>query len=271
MSGIVKAIVLTGNGTNCEMETAHACKLAGADHVDIVHCSEIIYGDKCLDDYNFLNFPGGFLDGDDLGSAKACAHRFRYAKIHNTNELFFHQLIKFIQDGKLVMGVCNGFQLMVKLGLLPFIEETTKQTTTLTFNEKNRFEDRWVYLNANPKSPCIFTKGIDTSFLPIRHGEGKFVTSEKILKQIEENNLIALRYATPDGKTTEKYPYNPNGSMNSIAGICDPSGRLFGLMPHPEAYTHYTNHPFWNNLSLPEEGQGIIFFRNAVQFIKDNF
>lgn len=271
MSGLVKVIVLTGNGTNCEMETAHACELAGADHVDIVHCSEIIYGDKRLDDYNFLNFPGGFLDGDDLGSAKACAHRFRYVKIHNTNELFFDQLLRFIQDGKLVMGVCNGFQLMAKLGLLPFNGGSTKQVVTLTFNKKNRFEDRWVHLNANPESPCIFTKGIDTSFLPIRHGEGKFVTSEKVLKQIEEDNLIALRYATPDGKTTEEYPYNPNGSINSIAGICAPSGRLFGLMPHPEAYTHYTNHPFWSNLSLPEEGQGVIFFRNAVQFIKNNF
>ncbi len=180
MSHRVKAIVLTGNGTNCEMEMAHACKLAGADEVDIVHISELLFGEKRLSDYTFLNLPGGFLDGDDLGSAKAGANRFLHARIAGENEMLFAELLQFIQDGKLILGVCNGFQLMVKLGLLPALDGNfTKQSTTLTFNDSGRFEDRWIYLKANVQSPCMFTKGIDLIYLPVRHGEGKFCAGKQ--------------------------------------------------------------------------------------------
>lgn len=266
----VKAIVLTGNGTNCEMEMAHACKLAGADVVDIVHISEILYGEKCLADYSFLNLPGGFLDGDDLGSAKAGANRFLHARITGHKEMLFADLINFINAGKLILGVCNGFQLMVKLGLLPALEGNyTSQSTTLTFNDSGRFEDRWVYLKANAQSPCVFTRNINVLYLPVRHGEGKFVPkSGTILKQIEKKNLFALQYCRTNGLPAMQYPANPNGSTNAIAGICNETGRLFGLMPHPEAYLHRTNHPRWTREILPEEGQGIAIFRNAINFIR---
>jgi len=270
MTSKVKAIVLTGNGTNCEMEMAHACRLAGADGIDIVHISELLYGEKRLADYSFLNLPGGFLDGDDLGSAKAGANRFLHARIAGVNEMLIEELLKFIAAGKLILGVCNGFQLMIKLGLLPALDgNVTKQSSTLTFNDSGRFEGRWVYLKANTQSPCVFTKGIDVVYYPVRHGEGKFVPeSDAILEQIEKNNLHVFQYSTADGTITLDYPANPNGAVHAIAGLCNETGRLFGLMPHPEAFLHRTNHPRWTREDLPEEGQGLAIFRNAVNFIR---
>ncbi|MBU0730753.1 MAG: phosphoribosylformylglycinamidine synthase subunit PurQ [Proteobacteria bacterium] len=273
MSNKVKAIVITGYGTNCEVEMAHACKLGGADQVDIVHMSELIHGEYSLDDYHFLNLPGGFLDGDDLGAGKAGAHRLKYAKVLKTGEKLQDQLVRFIKDGKLIIGVCNGFQLMVKTGLLPgFDNNYDNQELSLTYNDSGRFEDRWVTLQVNENSPCIFTKGLKKLYYPIRHGEGKFVTRDAdTLKRIQDKGLIALRYADPEtNQPTMSYPLNPNGSPDSIAGICDPSGRLFGLMPHPEAFLHRTNHPRWTREDLPEEGQGVVLFRNAVDFIREN-
>ena len=270
MANKVKAIILTGNGTNCEMEMAHACKLAGADRYDIVHISELLFGEKRLSDYNFLNLPGGFLDGDDLGSAKAGANRFLHAPISGANEMLIEELLKFINAGGLILGVCNGFQLMVKLGLLPALSGNfTRQSATLTFNDSGRFEDRWVYLRATAQSPCVFTKELDTVYYPVRHGEGKFVPeSNAILEQIERKNLTVFQYGNADGSVTMDYPANPNGSVRAIAGICNESGRLFGLMPHPEAFLHRTNHPRWTREDLPEEGQGLAIFKNAVAFIR---
>ncbi len=270
MSRKVKAIILTGNGTNCEMEMAHACKLAGADMADIVHISELLYGQKRLDDYSFLNLPGGFLDGDDLGSAKAGANRFLSARVQDSKDLLFDQLIKFIRAGKLILGVCNGFQLMIKLGLLPALGgDYAHQSATLTYNDSGRFEDRWVYLKGNPQSPCVYTRDADILYLPVRHGEGKFIPlNSRVLGQIEKKNLCALRYCTQEGLPSMTYPDNPNGSINSVAGICDESGRLFGLMPHPEAYLIRHNHPRWTREKLSEEGQGLVLFRNAINFIR---
>jgi phosphoribosylformylglycinamidine synthase len=270
MSRKVKAIVLTGNGTNCEMEMAHACKMGGVDIVDIVHLSELLYGEKRLDDYSFLNLPGGFLDGDDMGSAKAGANRFLHACIRESKEMLFDQLIKFIRQGKLILGVCNGFQLMIKLGLLPALNgDYAVQSATLTYNDSGRFEDRWVYLKANPQSPCVYTRGADILYLPVRHGEGKFISqSSALLSQIEKKYLCALYYCNEKGIPSMEYPANPNGSINAVAGICDESGRLFGLMPHPEAYLYPVNHPRWTRGKLPLEGQGLVIFRNAVNFIR---
>ena len=270
MATRVKAIVLTGNGTNCEMEMAHACKLAGADKIDIVHISQLLFGEKRLSDYNFLNLPGGFLDGDDLGSAKAGANRFLHAPITGANEMLIEELLKFIHDGGLILGVCNGFQLMVKLGLLPGLDgNVTRQSATLMYNDSGRFEDRWVYLKANPQSPCVFTRGIETVYYPVRHGEGKFVPEkDAVLSAIEKKNLVAFQYCHADGSVTMDYPANPNGSIRAIAGICNETGRLFGLMPHPEAFLHRTNHPRWTREDLSEEGQGLAIFKNAVTFIR---
>ncbi len=271
MSRHIKAIVITGNGTNCEMETAHACRLAGFDTIDIVHISELLTGTKRLDDYDFLNLPGGFLDGDDLGSAKAGANRLLHARVSGDGERLFDQLLRFIAAGKLIIGICNGFQLLVKLGVLPGLNGIyDRQRVTLTFNDSGRFEDRWVYLRGNEKSPCVFTRGIAGVYLPVRHGEGKFMTDDTaILDAMKAKNLIALQYsdATHSGATMD-YPANPNGSTDAIAGICNETGRIFGLMPHPEAYLHRTNHPRWTREELPEEGMGLLLFRNAAAFLK---
>ena len=273
MSKKVKAIVITGYGTNCEMEMAHACKLAGADQVDIVHMSELIHGEYRLDDYHFLNLPGGFLDGDDLGAGQAGAHRMKYAEIVGTEEKLQDQLLQFIAAGKLIIGVCNGFQLMVKMGLLPgFDSQYDQRQVSLTYNDSSRFEDRWVNLLVDQDSPCVFTKDLGSLYFPVRHGEGKFVAQdEATLNRIQQENLVAMRYAHPEtGNTTMEYPYNPNGSPDAIAGVCDPTGRLFGLMPHPEAFLHRTNHPRWTREELPEEGQGVALFRNGIDFIREN-
>jgi len=252
------------------MEMAQACKLSGADVVDIVHISELLYGEKRLDNYSFLNFPGGFLDGDDLGAAKAGTNRFLHARIKDHKEILFEQLLNFINAGNLILGVCNGFQLMIKLGLLPALNGNYgKQSATLTYNDSGRFEDRWVYLKTNEQSPCIYTRGAGILYMPVRHGEGKFIhDGSAILRQIDQKNLFALQYCHKSGQPAGDYPANPNGSINAIAGLCNESGRLFGLMPHPEAYLHRTNHPRWTREKLPEEGQGLTFFLNAIKFIR---
>ena len=269
----VKAIVLTGFGTNCETEMAHACRLGGADRVDIVHISELLYGEYSLDDYHFLNLPGGFLDGDDLGAGQAGAHRMKYAVVRDSGEKLQEQLLRFINAGKLILGVCNGFQLMVKMGLLPaFANRHDDRQVSLTYNDSSRFEDRWVNLAVAPDSPCVFTTGLSGLYFPVRHGEGKFVArDEQTLQRLKDEKLIVLRYTDAEtGLPTMEYPANPNGSPDAIAGICDPSGRLFGLMPHPEAFHHRTNHPRWTREELPEEGQGVAIFRNGINFIRQN-
>ena len=269
----VRSIVIAGYGTNCEMEMAHGCRLAGSEVVDIVHINELINGEKRLDDYHFLNLPGGFLDGDDLGAAKAGANRIRYAKVSRDSERLYDQFLRFIQEGKLILGVCNGFQLMVKLGLIPNLEgKDGNQEVTLTFNDSGRFEDRWVYLRINPNSPCIFTKGMKGVYLTVRHGEGKFIPKdEAVQRELGKRELIALQYSNETfQEPVMDYPLNPNGSIDAVAGICDKTGRIMGMMPHPEAYLHRTNHPRWTREEVPEEGMGLAFFRNAVQYIRNH-
>lgn len=273
MAKEVRAVVIAGNGTNCEREVAFACRLAGADVADIVHVAELLAGRARLDDYHFLNLAGGFLDGDDLGSAKAGANRLLHAPIVGSNEKLIDQVNRFIAAGKLVMGVCNGFQLMVKMGLLPALDgDHGVQSATLTVNDSGRFEDRWTYLKLDPESPCIYTRGLAGGiYLPVRHGEGKFVVArETTLDAIEARHLIPLRYCAANyAEPTLDYPLNPNGSVHAIAGVCDPTGRLFGLMPHPEAYLHRTHHPRWTrDEDLPEEGMGLWLYQNAINFIR---
>lgn len=269
-----RAIVITGNGTNCEMEAAHACRLGGFDEAVIAHIAEILSGEIRLDDFHFLNLTGGFLDGDDLGSAKAQANRLRHASVVGTDEKLVEQFIRFIGDGKLILGVCNGFQLMVKMGVLPgFDNNYLTQTVTLTHNDCGRFQDRWTYLKVDPDSPCVFTRGIQKGiYLPMRHGEGKFLCdSDQTLERIEGEHLAVFKYSGPDfGQPTMEFPANPNGSRNAIAGICDPSGRLMGLMPHPEAFVHYTQHPRWTREELPEEGDGLVLYKNAAEYVRKN-
>lgn len=271
---ITKAIVITGNGTNCEMEAAHACRLGGFDEAVIAHISQILSGEIRLDDFHFLNLTGGFLDGDDLGSAKAQANRLKNASIKGSKEKLVEQFTSFIQAGKLILGVCNGFQLMVKMGMLPgFDGDYLTQSVTLTYNDSGRFQDRWCYLKSDPASPCIYTRGIEKGiYLPVRHGEGKFLCdSSATLARIEDGHLAVLKYSGKDyAAPTMDFPENPNGSTNAIAGICDPTGRLMGLMPHPEAFVHYTQHPRWTRESLAIDGDGLILYKNAAQYAREN-
>ncbi len=269
MAKEVRVIVLAGNGINCEMETAHACRLAGADKIDIVYLWDLAAGKATLSDYNLLCLPGGFLDGDDLGSARASAIRIRYTK--GAELTLAGQIEKFVADGGLVIGICNGFQLMVKLGLLPLLDgDMGIQQATLTWNNSGRFEDRWVDLMVDPESPCVFTKGLERITLPIRHGEGQIIVrDEATLEKLNAAHQVPLRYIDPStSEPTEQYPANPNGSRQGMAALTDPSGRLLGMMPHPEAFLHRTNHPQWTRRNLPEQGDGLDIFKGAVRYLR---
>jgi phosphoribosylformylglycinamidine synthase subunit PurQ / glutaminase len=276
----MNTLILSGFGTNCERETAYACRRAGApeERVHVRHISEIYAGTLRLEDYGFLILIGGFLDGDDLGGARACANRFRYRPLP-AGGTFLERLQAFVAEGRPLLGICNGFQLLVKLGLLPG-DAPGKEAggnggprVTLTTNANGRFEDRWVRLRAEPASPCVFTRGVEAIELPVRHGEGRVLgESDAVLAALVERKLAPLRYALPDGTPTEVYPANPNGSPHGIAALCSPSGTVMGLMPHPEAYNHYTNHPRWTRAPRPpagsEDGAGVQIFRNAYAYLR---
>ncbi len=262
-----RILVLTGYGTNCERETAYIANKAGADKVELVHFAEIIQEKTNIEDFNFLIFPGGFLDGDHLGAAQAAASRFLYTQTKSGR--FLLQGVKNLHyNGGLILGICNGFQLLVKLGLLPaWNKQYLQRQVSLSYNDSSRFEDRWVNLKCNPKSPCIFTQNIEELYLPVRHGEGKLITQdEDTLEGLKRDNLICLQYITPNKEIALRYPYNPNGSPLGIAGLTDPSGQILGLMPHPEAYNHATNHPFWTRNSTSP--QGTTLFVNAVRYLQ---
>ena len=255
----VRALILTGFGINCDAETKVAFDRAGAA-ADRVHLNDLIDAPGRVRDYQILAIPGGFSFGDDVASGKILANRLRY-KLGDA-------LRRFVDDGKLAIGICNGFQVMVKMGLLPANEELFRQDVTLTHNASGRFEDRWVYLRANPNSPCVWTRGLDVFELPVRHGEGRFLARDAAtLRAIHERGLIALKYCGADGAPADgAYPANPNASVDDIAGICDASGRIFGLMPHPEAFTERMHHPRATRERLPDEGVGLRLFRNAVEY-----
>ena len=262
-----KVLILYGYGINCDNEMQYAFELAGAA-AERVHVNQLIINEPNLKDYQILALPGGFSFGDDIGAGKVLATKFKY----NLQE----PLQQFITDGKLVIGICNGFQVMVKLGILPGMDgDYRRQQVTLTFNESGRFEDRWVYLDILP-SNCVFTQGIERIYLPIRHGEGKFIPgNESVLQKLYKNKQVVARYIDPVGNQNPAFPWNPNGSVDSIAAICDENGRIFGMMPHPEAYLFPTNNPAWTRVktshnSLPQDGMGLQVFKNAVEYVKNS-
>lgn len=257
-----KVLILTGYGINCDIETRHAFDLAGA-RAERIHLTDLLDGSVKLSNYHILALPGGFSFGDDIASGKVLANMIRY----NLGE----QVQEFIEGGKLIIGICNGFQAMVKMGLLPaFGGDYSRQDVTLTFNDSGRFENRWVHMKSSPGSKCVFTRGIESIYLPVRHGEGKFVVKDQhVLEKLKKNHHIVFRYVGKDGNPAG-YPHNPNGSIDNIAAICDETGRVFGMMPHPEAFMHRTNHPAWTREELPEEGAGMAIFRNAVEYANEN-
>lgn len=253
----LKALVLTGYGINCEMESRFAIEKSGGS-ADILHINKVLAAPAVLENYNMLMIPGGFSFGDDLGSGKVFGNKMRFR--------LREPLEDFIKRGNLVMGVCNGFQIMAKMGLLPVPDFT--QRVTLTNNDSGHFEDRWVILKANQQSPCVFTRGIDRILVPVRHGEGKFIPKdEPALDELKANNQIVFQYVD-EANNLAGYPYNPNGSVMNIAGICDRSGRIFGLMPHPEAFNIVENCPWWARGAI-KEPMGLLIFKNAVSYMKD--
>ncbi len=265
---LVRTIVITGYGTNSHLETAHTARLAGSEQVDLVHFSDILACEYSLCDYQFLIFPGGFLDGDDLGAGQAASVRWRYLRDAHGVPLI-QQLEKFLDAGGLILGICNGFQLLVKLGLLPHLNAGRfERQVSLGHNDSARFEDRWVSLRPNPASPCIFTRNLPEMTMPVRHGEGRLVVNESsLLAEIEAKNLIALQYVNPQtGMATQEYPYNPNGSPLAIAGLTEPGGHILGLMPHPEAFHHVTNHPGWTRGEM--DAPGTLLFVNAIRYLR---
>ena len=254
---MIKVLVLRAAGSNCDLETKHAFDKAGA-RSDLVHINRLLDREVSLADYQILAIPGGFTYGDDISAGKILANQLKYK--------LAEQLTEFHQKDKLIIGICNGFQVLVKAGLLPEINLDASQDVTLTFNDSGKFEDRWVHLKTN-NSVCVFTQGLkDQVYFPVAHAEGKFVTrNSAILQQLKDNQQVVFQYCAADG-SEPVYPENPNGSVDHIAGICDPSGRVMGMMPHPERFIDPTNHPQWTRLGLQQEGDGVGIFRNAVSY-----
>ena len=269
-----KTLVLRTAGTNCDGETVHAFELAGAT-AERVHLNRLLANPRLMDDYQLLALPGGFSYGDDIAAGRILANQI----VNHLRDAFQ----RFVEAGKPVIGICNGFQVLVKTDLLPgAIGGRTGQTATLTHNDCGRFIDRWVHLAPRSRK-CVWTAGIDqTVELPIAHGEGKFVPAdESVRKALWDNDQVALVYARPDGAAADgQAPYNPNGSVDDIAGVCDETGLVLGLMPHPERYVSPLQHPAWTRLAaskigvastaaggLAQAGQGLKLFDNAVKHV----
>jgi len=249
----VRTLILRAPGTNCDAETVFAFQQAGAD-VSSVHVNRLIGGEERLSDYQILVVPGGFTYGDDISGGKVLANELRLK--------LGEDIFRFIEDGKLILGICNGLQVLAKAGILPEPSKNGSPRLTLSANDSGKFECRWVYLSVNKKSPCIFTEGLDSMYLPVAHGEGKVVVEPEVLPDLN----IVLRYADENGNIEAGYPYNPNGSVGNIAGICDSSGRIFALMPHPERHVRGTQHPQWTRHGAKKYGDGFQIFLNAVKW-----
>ncbi|MHC4456389.1 MAG: phosphoribosylformylglycinamidine synthase I [Planctomycetota bacterium] len=263
----VKAVVLRAAGINCDFETEYALELAGAT-AQRLHINRIIENKRVLDEFQILVFPGGFSYGDDVAAGKILANQI----IHHLSET----IKKFIDDGKVVLGICNGFQVLVKAAILPGTTSNEQQATsnepqvTITYNDSGKYEDRWVYL-APQTEKCIFIEPDRQIYLPVAHGEGKVVTKDKAtLEKLRSAGQIAFKYVDENGDEGP-YPINPNSSMASIAGLTDTTGRVLGLMPHPERHVRHTQHPHWSRLKDNKDADGMTIFNNAVKYIQENF
>lgn len=254
-----KALVLRAAGTNCDMETQHALNQAGFE-AQRVHVFRLMEAPSTLADYQFLVIPGGFSYGDDVAAGKILANQMLHRLAEPLNE--------FIAADKLMLGICNGFQVMIKSGLLPWGRVDPVQANrdaTLGWNDCGKFEDRWIHLSCD-SDKCVFLPKGEIIALPIAHGEGKFVPRDDgVLNRLTQDDQVALRYVDPAGDSGG-YPVNPNGSIDDIAGICDPTGRAMGLMPHPERFVEITHHPQWTRGGV-QQADGRVFFRNAFEYL----
>jgi len=260
-----KVCVLRTAGTNCDKETAFAFQKAGAG-VDLIHINKFVSAEESFDRYQILALPGGFSYGDDIASGRIFANELK----HKLSE----EIKKFIADGKLIIGICNGFQILVKSGFLPGNSEL-RQEVSLILNDSAKFEDRWVYLRTMSHelraTHCVWTKGLPKIiYLPVAHGEGKFVVKDKeALRRLKKNGQIVFQYCDAQGRPSG-YPDNPNGSMEDIAGICDDTGRILGLMPHPERHAYFEQHPNWTGRKNKKPGDGFQVFKNGVEYARKN-
>jgi phosphoribosylformylglycinamidine synthase len=252
-----RVLILRAPGANCDHETQFAFEQAGA-LVDRLHILPLRADPKVLLKYQVMVIPGGFTYGDDVAAGKILAVQLQH---------FLGDVLRQFRDReRLILGICNGFQVLLKAGLIMPPDEDGP-VATLAHNTLGKFEDRWIRLAASP-GKCPFLKGYHQLQLPIAHGEGNFICRDTwILKGLEQAGQVVLRYVDADGKPGG-YPINPNGSQGDVAGVCDPTGRVLGLMPHPERHAVPTQHPQWTRLGLAPEGDGLRLFRNAVEFFK---
>ncbi len=252
-----RVLILRVAGTNCDNETEWAFRLAGAEP-ERVHINRIKSGEKKISDYQALVIPGGFSYGDDISAGKVLVNEIK----HNMGE----DIDRFIRDKKPLIGICNGFQVLVKAGLLPW---QGKQAVTLGWNDSARFEDRWVYLKVEESASPFLKDFPPVIKLPVAHAEGKFIVdSDATLKKIDDEKLVFFRYCSPDGGPAE-YPLNPNGSTGAIAGLTSADGMIAGMMPHPErALLKYFYPGQDEDENAGEYGHGFRFFKNVVEYLK---
>lgn len=256
-----RALILRTAGTNCDLETKYAFEKAGAE-AKLVHINRIAAESAPFAEYQAVVIPGGFTYGDDIAAGKVLAGELTH--------VLGDQLHNFIARGGLVMGICNGFQVLVKTGFLPAGKPlpASDRQITLTWNDSNRFEARWVRLAAPRNTKCVFVEPGDEMELPVAHGEGKLLArTSDIVKNLVDEGQVVFRYTSSSGGAPS-YPEDPNGSVDNIAGICDESGRIFGLMPHPERHIQAWHHPRWTAERRQGEGDGLRIFRRAVEYLK---
>jgi phosphoribosylformylglycinamidine synthase len=254
-----KALVLRAAGTNCDRETQYALRQAGFE-AERIHVLRVVENPAMLERFAFLVIPGGFSYGDDVAAGKILANQM----VGHLGEA----LNEFVAAGKLVLGICNGFQVMIKSGLLPWARVSAGEANhqaTLAWNDSGKFEDRWVHLRCQ-SNKCVFLPAGEIIALPVAHGEGKFVPRDQdVARRLRDSDQVALRYVDAQGKPGG-YPVNPNGSIDDIAGICDPSGRVLGLMPHPERFVEITQHPQWTRGGT-KRADGRLFFHRAFEYL----
>ncbi|MEW5898146.1 MAG: phosphoribosylformylglycinamidine synthase I [Bacillota bacterium] len=253
-----KVCVLRTDGTNCDLETCYAFARAGGDS-RLIHVNSLRHKEEKLSDYQILVIPGGFSYGDDVHAGKILAVEL--------TSFLKEQLEEFITAGKPVLGICNGFQVLVRTGILP-ARRIGEISIALVGNDSGHFECRWVNLLVE-KTPCVFTEGLAGKCLrlPVAHAEGKFYAGRETLQKIA--GQVVFRYADEYGRPTQSYPLNPNGSLEAIGGICDPTGLVLGLMPHPERFVEHSQHPNWRRFESFGEPPGLAIFRNAVRYVKE--
>jgi len=252
-----RILILRAPGTNCDAETAFAFQRAGG-RPDVVHVRRLLENPTLPRGYQVLCLPGGFSYGDDIAAGRILAGQIR----HHLADV----LRQFQADGKLILGICNGFQVLIRSGLLLPDHPQAGPAATLTWNDSGRFEARWVELVVRG-SRCVMLQGIERIYLPVAHAEGKFVPrDEDTFEHLDRQQQLVLRYVGREAGPSPVYPDNPNGSVGHVAGVCDESGRVLGLMPHPERYIDPTHHPRWTREGLAETGAGLRIFQNAVRY-----